>query len=147
MKLRDFTTMSSLEITALVLFVIYVVIPFKTPGLIADIMNGSLGVLIVLIVTILLFLYTNPVLGIVFIFVAYELLRRSALVNRPYVVDTTSNEIKRENTMVQLNPEPSTSLEESVISQMAPTQQFNSVEIDTTFLPVVEKIPGTSLYK
>jgi len=147
MKLRDFTTMSSLEITALVLFIIYVVIPFKTPGFIADIMNGPLGVLIVLIITVALFVYTNPVLGIVYIFVGYELLRRSALVNVPYIVNRAPTEVKKTTRMAEMNPEQSTTLEEAVISQMAPTQKFNVIELDTTFLPVVEKIPGTSLYR
>jgi hypothetical protein len=49
--------------------------------------------------------------------------------------------------MAEMNPEQSTTLEEAVISQMAPTQKFNVIELDTTFLPVVEKIPGTSLYR
>jgi hypothetical protein len=147
MKLRDFTSMSPLEIIALVLFVIYVIVPFKTPGVIADIMNGPLGILILLIITMLLFTYTNPILGVVYIFVAYEVLRRSALVNTPHIVNATHNERKKQNKMVQLNPETTTSLEESVIAKMAPAQQFNSVEAESPFLPVVEKIPGTSLYK
>ena len=147
MKMR--TTMSSLEIFAFVLFIIYVVVPIQTPLFIANIVNSQIGLLMILVITVSLFIYTNPILGVMYIFVAYELLRRSSLVNTPsspLVVHNSLSESDKQVLMTRLNPEKTVSLEESVISQMAPLQQFNTVEMDATFLPVSEKIKGSSMY-
>jgi cytochrome c oxidase assembly factor CtaG len=149
MKLSDFTKMTSLEIVAFVIFVIYIVIPFKTPLFIANIVNGQFGLLILLTITVSLFIYTNPILGVIYIFVAYEVIRRSALVNKSKIshINGSLTEENKQYVMNKLNPETSVTLEETVISQMAPTQTFNTMEVAPTFLPIVEKIEGSSLYK
>ena len=71
---------SSLEIVLLFLFIFYLIFQVKTPMVISDFVTSNLGMIIVLIITVYLFLYTNPILGIVSIFVIYELMRRSTLV-------------------------------------------------------------------
>jgi hypothetical protein len=50
--------------------------------------------------------------------------------------------------MVKMNPQAKKTLEEDVISKMAPATQFNhsAVQIGTDFKPVAEKISGASLY-
>ena len=80
MKLSDFTqSLSPLETATLIVFVIYIIFPFKTPFFLAGIINTPIGLLVALVLTLYLFFYTNPILGVVFIFVAYELIRRSSL--------------------------------------------------------------------
>ena len=70
---------SVLELIVLAMFIIYIVLPVKTPYYLAPLINSTLGMLLVFIVTIYLVLYTHPILAIVSIFVAYELMRRSYL--------------------------------------------------------------------
>lgn len=153
MKLSDFTkSLTPLEIAALVIFIVYIVFPFKTPIFLAGVVNTPLGLVTILIITLYLFFYTNPILGVVYIFVAYELLRRTSLVkvgkSDNYMVQYTPNEDKREKEMVQMNPSQKKTLEEDVISKMAPATQFNhsAVQNGTDFKPVAEKISGASLY-
>ena len=152
MKLSDFTkTLTTLEIAALVIFAIYIIFPFKTPAFIAGMVNTPIGLISVVIVTIYLFFYTNPILGVVYIFVAYELLRRSALVKSradSYLIKYTPTEEKRQSEMVKMNPRASLTLEEDVISKMAPSQVFHKdSEISTDFKPVAERISGASMFK
>lgn len=155
MKLSDFTrSLSPLEIATLVLFIIYIVFPFRTPAFLSGAVNTPLGLIGVLIITLYLFFYTNPILGVVYIFVAYELLRRSALVKSGgadnYLLQTTPSEIVRTQEMVQLNPPRRTSLEEDVIANMAPSQVFHynpESESAADFKPVAELVVGASLYK
>ena len=153
MKLSDFTnSLSPLETSVLVLFVIYIIFPFKTPALLAGIINTPIGLISVLIVTLYLFFYTNPLLGVVYIFVAYELLRRSSLVGGGpadnYIVQYTPSESKRVQEMVKMNPNKELSLEESVITTMAPAQIFYSEpELDNGFKPVKEVVVGASVYQ
>jgi hypothetical protein len=154
MKLSDFTkSFTPLEITALVIFAIYIVFPFRTPGFIATIVNTPIGLFSILIVTLYLFFYTNPILGVVYIFVAYELLRRSSLVQPQggdaYMVKHTPSEDKRQDEMVKMNPVHNVTLEEDVIKTMAPAQTFNKdvMGFSTDFKPVAERVTGASLYK
>jgi hypothetical protein len=150
MKLSDFTkTLSSLEIATLVIFIIYIIFPFKTPAFLSGIVNTPLGLIGVLIITLYLFFYTNPILGIVYIFVAYELIRRSSLVKNGdnYMVQYTPGEAKKQSEMVQMNPVRSVTVEEEVVAKMAPAQVFHAdPEIDSSFKPVAERIVGASMY-
>lgn len=151
MKLSDFTkALSSLEIATLVIFVIYIIFPFKTPAFLSGTVNTPLGLIVLLVVTLYLFFYTNPILGVVYIFVAYELIRRTSLVRRGsadnYMVRSSPSEVQRAIEMNQMNPERVVTLEEAVISKMAPAQVFNDNTIDTGFKPVAERVVGASKF-
>lgn len=153
MKLSDFTkSFTPLEITTLVFFVIYIIFPFRTPRFMANIINTPIGLFGVLLTTLYLFFYTNPILGVIFIFVGYELLRRSSLIQSgsgdSYMMKHTPSENKRQSEMVQMNPIHNITLEEDVIRSMAPSQTFNKdMGYSSDFKPVIERISGTSLYK
>jgi hypothetical protein len=157
MKLSDFTkSFTPLEITTLVFFVVYIIFPFRTPRFMANVINTPIGLFGVLLTTLYLFFYTNPILGVIFIFVGYELLRRSSLIQSgggsgggdSYMMKHTPSEDKRQSEMVQMNPTQNITLEEDVIRSMAPSQTFNKdMGYSTDFKPVVERISGSSLYK
>ena len=151
MKLSDFTkALSPLEIAALVIFAIYIIFPFKTPAFLSGTVNTPIGLVVILVVTLYLFFYTNPILGVVYIFVAYELIRRSSLVRRGsadnYMVRSSPSEVQRAAEMEQMNPVRSVTLEEDVISKMAPAQVFHDNTIDTGFKPVAERVVGASKF-
>jgi hypothetical protein len=160
MKLSDlrknfssFSSLSPLEMAVLVIFIIYIILPIKTPLFLAGTVNTPIGLVVILIVTLYLFFYTNPLLGVLYIFVAYELLRRTSLVKTGivkadnYMIEYTPNEEKREIDMIAMNPRVGLTLEEEVVATMAPAQKFNlNGDISTGYKPVVEKVTGASLY-
>ena len=151
MKLSDFTkALSPLEIATLVIFVIYIIFPFKSPAFLSGTVNTPIGLVVILVVTLYLFFYTNPILGVVYIFVAYELIRRSSLVRRGsadnYMIRSSPSEIQRAVEMEQMNPVRSVTLEEDVISKMAPAQVFHENTIDSGFKPVAERVVGASKF-
>lgn len=67
----------SLEMLLLIIFIFYLIFQVKTPNTLIEFINSNLGMIVILIVTVYLFLFTNPILGILSIFVVYELIRRS----------------------------------------------------------------------
>lgn len=69
----------SLEIALLIIFIFYLIFQVKTPSVLAEFVNSNLGMITILIIAVYLFLFTNPVLGILSIFVVYELIRRSSV--------------------------------------------------------------------
>jgi hypothetical protein len=153
MKLTDFTNkLSKLEIATLVIFIIYIVFPLQTPTFLSGVINTPVGLVVVLVITLFLFFYTNPILGVVFIFVAYELIRRTSLVKvgaaDNYIVRSSPSEIQKAAEMSSMNPVRTITLEEDVIAKLAPAQTFHhDSAIDTGYKPVQEKLKDASLYR
>lgn len=149
MKFADFTkSFSQLEMVALVVFILYIVFPFRTPMFLAQGINSPIGLLAVFLIAIYLFFYTKPILGVIYIFVAYELLRRSAATVKraPRMVQHTPSESKRAKQMVKMNPKLERTLEEEVIQSMTEQHGSSGFASSSDFKPVTEKVTGASLY-
>lgn len=139
-------TASPLEIALFGLFIIYLVLPIETPAFIAPYVDSPIGMISIFIITLYLFLYTNPILGVLYIFVAFELLRRSMKVGSTSYIQYSPSQYKRESDLKQMNPPKSTSLEEDVVAKMAPLgHSDSSAYIDDSFKPISENIHNAFL--
>ena len=149
MKLFDsIKSIAPLETAVIILFILYIIFPFDTPPLIASTVDSPLGMIVIFCVTIYLFLNTHPILGVLYIFVAYELLRRSSNVTaRSAIVEYTPSERKRTAEMVAMNPPQEKTLEESIVDLRAPIGKSRDLEfVNSDFKPVADKIAtGASL--
>ena len=140
------------EIVALVLFILYLVFPVSTPGVVAPYIESPIGMVVIFSITVLLFVYSHPVLAVLYIFVAYELLRRSSKVVRPSgqsaYIQYTQPEQKKEAEMKDMNeklPIEQTTLEETVVSKMAPIGKSEvAVFAPSSFKPVATNVNGAS---
>ena len=65
------------DIMLVVLFVFYLLLPIQIPSGLANIATSSIGFVTLFIVTVGLFVYMHPIVGILYIFVAYEFIQRS----------------------------------------------------------------------
>ena len=113
-------SVSPLEIFLFILFVVYIVFSIPTPNVIVPFIDSPLGLGAILIITLYLFLYTTPILGILSIFVAYELLRRSCkITGQTPIVEYTPTQVKKDQYMKEMNPPTHVvSLEEEIIHQI-----------------------------
>jgi hypothetical protein len=140
---------SALEIILLVALVVYLVFNVQTPDILSGYINTPIGIVVVLVLALCLFLYTNPVLGILGLFVAFEIIRRSnviAPVSQVTMIQYTPPQIKKDDEMVKMNPKPITSLEEEVVAQLAPLGVSEPASyITTSFRPVSENIHNASV--
>jgi len=139
----DLKSVSPLEIFLFVLFVVYIVFSIPTPVTLVPIIDSPVGLGIVIIITLYLFLYTTPILGILSIFVAYELLRRSSKVTgETHILEYTPTQIKKDKYMKEMNPPThAVSLEEEIIKEMAPIGRSDpSTYIDTSYKPIADKV-------
>ena len=145
----DLKSISPLEIFLFILFVVYIVFSIPTPNLLVPLIDSPLGLGVVTIITLYLFLYTTPILGILSIFVAYELLRRSSkITGKTQILEYTPTQIKKDKYMKEMNPPTnSMTLEEEVVKEMAPIGKSDpSTYIDTSYKPIADKvIEGTTL--
>lgn len=146
--LEQFKTLKTLEIGTLVLFILFIIFPFKLPLDIANIFDSSIGLVILFIVAIYLFFYTNPILGVIFILVAYEIVSRSSVTTGGnYIIrDNTTQEMK-DVELEKMNPVQSITLEEELINKMAPARnEFIKGDISNDFKPVTNGTVGASLF-
>lgn len=74
-------SISLIEIVVIVIFALYIIFPIPTPSGISSYIESPLGMVSIVLVLIYLFINSNPILAVLFIFVGYELLRRSSKSN------------------------------------------------------------------
>jgi hypothetical protein len=70
-------SISLIESVVIVIFALYIIFPIPTAAGISSYIESPLGMVSIVLVLIYLFLNSNPILAVLFIFVGYELLRRS----------------------------------------------------------------------
>jgi hypothetical protein len=146
--LESLKSLSPLEIGTLVLFIIFVIFPFKLPFMLAGIFDSSIGLLLLFVIAIYLFFYTNPILGVIFILVAYELIRRSSNITGSVAMAQYGTTQSNKNVeLKKLNPPRETTLEEEVIQKMAPAQNnFIKGNSGSDYKPVMDSKIAASLF-
>jgi hypothetical protein len=163
--LKSAKKFSPLEIGLLLVFIIYIIFPIQTPAAIRPLIDSPMGIVAVFLITVSLFVYTSPILGIVYIFVAYELLRRSSVpkqVAKSRVEDTRMtnympnhtpksipvNQFEKDMELRDLNPPKALTLEEEVIQQRAPIGKSEPVApySESSFKPVADNVAGASMF-
>ena len=146
MMSSPFKSFSLVELTLLVIFVIYLVLPIETPSFLVGSVNSPITLAVIFAVTVYLFVYSNPILAILYIFVAYELLRRSSSFKPITMMQYTPTQEKKNNDLRAMNPPQEKSLEEEVVDKMAPVGKSDaSVYLPSTYKPVSEKLTGVSM--
>ena len=143
-----FKSLSPLELSLMVVFVFYLVMPIQTPDFLAGSVDSPLGMLSIFIVTIYLFFYSHPILAILYVFVAYELLRRSSqTTGRVAMVQYVPSQIKKDIRLQAMNPPPKETLEEEVVEQMAPIGHSDmSIYTASSFKPIAENVGSASIF-
>ena len=135
------------EMVIFVLLVLYIVFTPAVPLGIAEYAESLYGQLFVVIIAITIFLSTNPVVGILAFFAAYEFIRRSSRVTGTFGVETFSpTEKKKADVMVAMNPEPSQTLEEELVKQLVPITPNTDIGSSDggSFQPVLGPLYGAT---
>lgn len=80
LKITDWIeSFSYVEMVLIFVFLLFVLLPVSIPRPVALIFDSSLGMALLFFATLFFFIGTHPLLGVLFVFVAYEILRRSSL--------------------------------------------------------------------
>jgi hypothetical protein len=141
-----YQSLSKMDFGMLALFIIYLVLDIYPPELVASYIDTSLGMVGILLITLYVFINFNSILGVVFLFVAYEIVRRSARVNNrvPMMLHTPSQS-KKDAELAAMNPVHSTSLEEDMVHQMAPVGKSSLISYTMSeYKPVSTDIHNAS---
>ena len=84
----------------------------------------------------------HPILGVLGIFVAYELIRRTST-KTIAMVQYTPEQPKKDLEMKRMNPPKERTLEEAMVAKMAPISDGGVVVSD--YLPVSDDVRGASM--
>ena len=147
-----------LHLVLLLVFVIYIIFPISTPNVLVPWVDSPIGLVALFVGVVSLFIYTNYVIGILAIFVVYELLRRNQFVvpvnniapgthympNRiPSPVPASQKEKDME--MKLMNPARERTLEEEYVEKMAPIGKSDPIEyINSAFQPLAQEHSGAA---
>lgn len=125
-----------------ILFIIYLIMGYKTPQAVANIINLTVSKIIIFIVVVLLFINANPILAVLSLFVAYVLITNSSLVSgNDALVRFLPSEEKKNCEMSAYNFTPyhqfPYTLEQEVVKKMAPLNEGCSAT-NANFKPLLE---------
>jgi hypothetical protein len=132
------------ELILVILFIIYLIMGYNTPEPIAYFIDTLMGKILIFIIVIYLFVYSNPILAVLSLFVAFELLRKSSMATGIDALKKYApSEIKKSSQFTAFNQFPYT-LEQEVITKMAPIMQSGSSITQASYKPVLENLYDAS---
>lgn len=126
------------QLILLVILILYIIFNIQTPHLLATIIDNIYGNIAVLVFAVYLLTNYNPLLGVVSLYAAYELIQRSSITTGSATINKyLPSQFKTDNHLSAFNQFPVT-LEEEMVKQMAPLiDQSNTNNLN--YVPVSDK--------
>ncbi len=125
------------QLVLVVLFIIYLLMGYKTPNSVANMIDSTIGKIVVAMIALLLFAYSNPILGVLGIFVAYQLVRGASIkTGMAALAEYYPTEEKKWSPFTPAHQFPYT-LEQEMVKKMAP-QKFNTNYVKATYKPTLD---------
>ena len=120
-----------------VLFVIYLVVGYKMPEGIAVLVDSNVGKIVVVVVALMLFAYSNPILGVLALLVAYQMIKGASIkTGMAGLEEYYPTEQKKWSPFTPVHQFPYT-LEQEVVKKMT-TQKFNTEYVKAPFKPILD---------
>ena len=127
------------DMMLVLVFSIYLIMGYPTPEPVAALVDTLLGKLVIMFVVVSLFVYANPVVAVLSLLVAFDLMRRSSISTG---IDALSRyaptERKKMSQFTAFNQFPYT-LEQEVVKKMAPILQGGYTMSKATYKPSLEQ--------
>ena len=132
------------EFILVILFIIYLIMGYKTPEVVADLIDSLPGKIVLFIIVIYLFMHANPILAVLALFVAFDLIRRSSMTTGIDALKRFApSEKKRSSQFTAFNQFPYT-LEQEVVQKMAPIVHSGSSLTPPSYKPLLENLYDAS---
>lgn len=140
----EFTKEQIGEFTLIILMVVYVILGLKVPPIVANLIDTLLGKIVIILTILYLFLYSNPILAVIAMFVAYDLMKRSYETTGSHALQVyTPSEAKKSAYFTATNQFPYT-LEQEMVAKMAPMVNTGAMLTHPTFQPMTEDLHGAT---
>ncbi len=128
------------EFILVILMIIYLVMGFKTPDMIANLIDNIIGKVVIILVVIYLFMNANPILAVIAALVAFDLMRRSTETTGLGALQAYApSEEKKMSQFTAFNQFPYT-LEQEVVAKMAPLVHSGSSLSSASYKPMLDNL-------
>ena len=132
------------ELILSILFIIYLILGFKTPSSIANLVDSLFGKIVIFIIVIYLFMHSNFILAILALFVAFDLMRRSSIYTGLGALQKYApSEEKKMSQFTAYNQFPYT-LEQEIVKKMAPIVRSGTSLTPPSYKPLLENLYDAS---
>jgi hypothetical protein len=132
------------QLLLVIIFIIYLIMGYKTPEPVANLVDTLLGKVLIILLVIYLFANTNPILAILGLLVAFDLVRRSSMsTGIDALKKYAPSEAHKMSQFNAFNQFPYT-LEQEVVNKMAPIVQSGPLLYKPTFHPMIENLHDAS---
>lgn len=132
------------ELILAILFITYLIMGNKTPQPFASLIDSVFGKVIIFFVVVYMFMHSNPILAILTLVVALDLIRLSSYSTGSYALQQyLPSEEKKSSQFTAFNQFPYT-LEQEVVKKMAPLVQNNSTLSKPSYKPLLDNLYGAS---
>jgi hypothetical protein len=132
------------ELILSILFIIYLILGFKTPSSIANIVDSLFGKIVIFIIVIYLFMHSNFILAILALFVAFDIMRRSSMSTGLGALQKYApSEVKKMSQFTAFNQFPYT-LEQEVVKKMAPIVRSGTSLTPPSYKPLLDNLYDAS---
>ena len=122
-----------------IVLVLYILLNVKTPDMISNWIDSIYGNIVVVVIAMILFSNSNPVVGILSIIAAYMLLKRSSITTGSFAIQKyLPSEESRSSDFSKLNEMPIT-LEEQMVAKTAPLVKHTPVS-QANYQPVLDTL-------
>ena len=126
------------ELVLMILLVIYLILGLKTPEPFASMIDSLAGKIVIFIIVIYMFMHSNPILAVLSLFVAFDLIRRSSLATGIGALQKFApSEEKKMSQFTAYNQFPYT-LEQEVVAKMAPIMKSGYSITPSSFKPLLD---------
>ena len=128
------------QLVLLILFILYLIMGYKTPQPVANLVYTLIGKLVILFMVIYLFMHCNPILAVLALFVAFDLMRRSSVATGSDAIARFAPcEEEKSSQFSAFNQFPYT-LEQEVVKKMAPIIQSGVSLTPPSYKPVLDNL-------
>jgi hypothetical protein len=132
------------QLMLVILFIVYLVMGLKMPDPVANVIDSPVGKIVVALLALMLFGYSNPILGVLGIMVAYHLIKSSSEKTGMAALEKYyPTEEKKWSPFTPTHQFPYT-LEQEVVKQMA-SQKFNANYVKAPYRPMLDDTHDASL--
>lgn len=132
------------ELALAILFIVYLILGFRTPDAIAGMVDSLIGKIVMFVVVIYLFLHANPLLAVLALFVAVDLVRGASVATGIDALKKFApSEEKRTSQFTAYNQFPYT-LEQEVVAKMAPMVSAGSSLTQASYKPMLDNLYDAS---
>lgn len=124
-------------------FAIFVVFPIAVPDILAEMIDNTLGKIVIIIIALNLFLL-HPMVGALGLLAAYELIKRSSI---PKTVKYPEHRfvppVRKKKTNINIHNQFPVTVEEEIISNQIP-YVYNKTLSESTYKPIQDGLQGAA---